>query len=63
MFGAQGVKEFFCARPRVALNIAKVEATKARTIRLQLKLTPRSKTLARRTRVLIFCIVVSEFVV
>lgn len=57
MFGAQGVNEFFFANDRVALKIAKLDATKARMIRLQLKPTPRSITLASRTRALIFYIV------
>ena len=52
--GAQAVAVPLADRPLVALNIVKVEESIARTIRLQLKLTPRKHILAMRTRVLIF---------
>ena len=44
----------------VALKIAKVIESMERTIRLQLKLTPRRKNFVIRTLVFIFCGIVSD---
>ena len=52
-------RPFRGGRALVALKIINVVETKARTIKEQEKLTPRSHILAIRTRVLTFCIRVS----
>ncbi len=52
---AQAGRPLRGGRTLVALKMAKVEEIRARMMRLQLKLTKRRMTLARRTRVLTFC--------
>ena len=56
---AQGGKELREGMAFVALNMEKVVESMERTMRLQLKLTPRRAILAIRTRVLTFCMYVS----
>jgi hypothetical protein len=51
----QAGRPFRAGRCLVALKMVKVVAMRARTIREQEKLTPRSIILAIRTRVLTFC--------
>ena len=53
--GAQAGRLLREGRDFVALNMEKVVEIIERTIRLQLKLTPRSAIFAIRTRVLTFC--------
>src|SRR4051812_30255255 len=60
VFFAQGGRLFRGASCLVALKMWKVVAIIARTIRLQLKLTPRSTNLAILTLTLIFCKVVNK---
>ena len=53
--GAHAGELLLVGRLRVALKMEKVVESIARTMRLQLKLTPRRAIFAIRTRVLTFC--------
>ena len=54
--GAQAGRVLRGGRCRVARKMAKVDASMERTIKLQLKLTPRKTSLAMRTRIFTFWI-------
>jgi hypothetical protein len=57
---AQAGRLFLGGRALVALKIEKVIESMERTIRLQLKFTPRRKNFAIRTLVFIFCGIVND---
>lgn len=60
VLSAHGGRPFIEGRARVALKMANEDEIMAMIIKLQLKLTLRRANLAIRTRVLIFCEVVSQ---
>lgn len=59
VFSAHGGSPDMAGRALVALKMANEAEIMERMIRLQLKFTPRRANFAMRTRVLIFCKVVS----